>query len=165
MKTSFGKDTLGEAFVLAIKQDYDFDVIGSDQFKDACGDVVVSNILPFKGIEQVNQNLADNPQYMNIPVHHLYTASACFNFPIDLNWRKYAPRDFPFRNSDKQGHDFEDTILGSILPDDDPLIAVKARNKIYVLDGEEDDYWISSFKIIDFKPAEFSGLLDEKNQD
>lgn len=165
MKTGFKENTLGEAFVLAIKEDYDFDVIGSDQFKDACGDVVASNTLPFKGIEQVNQNLADNPQYMDIPIQRLYTSSANFRFDITLNWRIYAPKDFPLRRTDRHGHDFEDYFLGSIFPDDDPLIAVKARNMIYVLCGAEDTYWISSFKEIGFKPAEFNGLLDEKNQD
>lgn len=160
MKTRFKPNTLGEAFVLAIKEDHDNDSMLSFEIKDAGGDTTMIDPLPFKGIEQVNRNLANNPQYMDIPVWHYYNGSTDFKFPRDLDWRKYAPKDFDFTEEDKYGCDFRDTFLGSILPDDDPYIAVKARNRIYVLDGEEGTFWISSFKEIDFKPAEFSGLLD-----
>ena len=147
MRTGFKPNTLGEAFVLKIKRDYDHAMKYAKSFDLETGESLYPDLLPFRGIEQVNAELKSNWQYLDIPISYLGGKQYKFYFPNDFSWDKYKPNDFEERIEQSVDWDnFEDYFTLNIVPSENPLIVIKARKMIYVMayDHFTDTYYVSS---------------------
>lgn len=150
MKTKFEENTLGDAIMIAIKKDYEND--RKANLKETVNGITICyDLLPFKGIEKINFGLLANWQYMNMPItykSYSKTPKTFFDFKEGIEWRKYAPQEL--RNDDDGLH-FWCTFEERTDPfEENAVISVEARGRLYTLAVYHNDYYIRSIKMPKF---------------